>query len=344
VTTAATAAYEGDFTSLAAPYRRELLAHCYRMTGSIHDAEDLVQETYLRGWRAFDRFEGRSSLRQWLYAIATRVCLTALETRSRRPLPSGLGRASDDHRAELSVVEPFGGWLQPAPDALLGVGVDGAAADPAGIVVARESVRLAFIAALQHLPARQRAVLILRDVLAWHAAEVAELLDTTTIAVNSSLQRARAQLRQVSAEPDALTEPDDPAVRATLERFVQAFEQSDVAALARLLRHDVEAEMPPHPTWFRGAETVLAFLDARVLGSPGHWRLLPVMANGQQAFASYARDADGCVRGHGIHLIDVTEGQVSRIVAFLDAALLPLFGMPVMLAEPAGPGQPLLPR
>src|SRR4051812_11885410 len=226
---------DGDFPQITDPYRRELLAHCYRMTGSIHDAEDLVQETYLRGWRAYDRVEGRGALRPWLYTIATPGCPTPPESRGRRPLPSGLGPPSQDHSGEFPVVEPFGGWLQPAPDDLLGVGV----ADPAGVVGARESVRLAFIAALQHLPARQRAVLILRDVLAWHAAEVAELLGTTTIAVNSSLQRARAQLRAASAERDAVAEPDDPEVRATLERYVEAFERSDATTLAGLLRHDV---------------------------------------------------------------------------------------------------------
>ena len=158
-------ATRADFATATSPYRRELLAHCYRMSGSIHDAEDLVQETFLRAWRAYDRFEGRSSVRLWMYAIATRVCLTALETRQRRPLPSGLAPAEHDYRKGGPAIEPFGAWLEPAPDALLGTG--GASADPAGVVVAREGVRLAFIAALQHLPARQRAVLILRDVLAW---------------------------------------------------------------------------------------------------------------------------------------------------------------------------------
>ena len=179
---------DAEFAALAEPFRPELLAHCYRMLGSIHDAEDLVQETYLRAWRGFGRFEGRSSVRRWLYKIATMACLTALETRSRRPLPSGLGAPSDDHRVAVAAREPSVAWLQPAPDALFG------ADDPAAIVAGRTGVRLAFIAALQFLPARQRAVLTLRDVLAFRTAEVAEMLDTTTAAVDSALRRARAHL------------------------------------------------------------------------------------------------------------------------------------------------------
>lgn len=179
-----------EFAALAEPLRPELLAHCYRMLGSIHDAEDLVQETYLRAWRGFGRFEGRSSVRRWMYKIATTACLTALQARSRRPLPSGLGAPSDDHRVAVAPPEPSVAWLQPAPDALLGAG------DPAVIVAGRTGVRLAFIAALQLLPARQRAVLTLRDVLAFRTAEVAEILDTTTAAVDSALRRARRTLRR----------------------------------------------------------------------------------------------------------------------------------------------------
>src|ERR687885_24098 len=186
-----------DFLRLADPYRRELLAHCYRMLGSIHDAEDLVQETYLRAWRAYDRFEGRSSLRTWLHQIATRACLTALENRSRRPMPTGLGAPSIDP-ADPLVEQPEVPWLEPVPDAM--VAAEGS--DPAAIVTSRQSLRLALIAALQHLPPRQRAVLILRDVLQWRAAEVAEVLDTTTTAVNSILQRARAQLNEVAPNED----------------------------------------------------------------------------------------------------------------------------------------------
>ena len=219
-------AVQEDFLPLAEPYRRELLAHCYRMLGSVHDAEDLVQETYLRAWRAYDRFEGRSSLRTWLYRIATNACLTALETRSRRPLPSGLGAPNADPDDAL-VQQAEVPWLEPIPDAM----VAGAAADPATIVTSRDSIRLALIAALQHLPPRQRAVLILCEVLRWRAAEVAEMLDTTTAAVNSALQRARAQIELAAPSEDAVTEPQTPDQRDLLERYVAAFESYDVNAL-----------------------------------------------------------------------------------------------------------------
>ncbi|MDX6255508.1 MAG: polymerase sigma-70 factor, subfamily [Frankiales bacterium] len=318
-----------EFGSATEPYRRELLAHCYRMIGSIHDAEDLVQETYVRAWRAYDRFEGRSSVRLWLYAIATRVCLTALESRARRPLPSGLGPPEHDPGAGVAVTGPSEAWLQPAPDALLGTGSE----DPAGVVVAREGVRLAFVAALQHLPARQRAVLILRDVLAWHAAEVAELLGTSTIAVNSTLQRARAHLGTVMPAPDELAEPDDPATRAVVDRYVAAFERADAAGLAELLRADVELEMPPNPVWFAGRDTVVSFFDARVLGCAGRWRLVPIRANGQPALAAYGQSQDGCMRAHGIQVLDVVDGKVARIVAFNDASLVPMFGLPTVLSR-----------
>src|SRR2546430_11737513 len=188
-----------EFLRLADPYRRELLAHCYRMLGSVHDAEDLVQETYIRAWRAYDRFEGRSSLRTWLYKIATRTCLTALESRGRRPMPTGLGTPSSDASAELVENQEIP-WLEPVPDMMVG-------ADPATVVTSRESIRLALIAALQHLPPKQRAVLILRDVLQWRAAEVAKVLNTTTTAVNSILQRARAQLAEVTPHEEEIVEP-----------------------------------------------------------------------------------------------------------------------------------------
>jgi RNA polymerase sigma-70 factor (ECF subfamily) len=197
--------------------------------------------------------------------------------------------------------------------------------------VARESVRLAFVAALQHLPARQRAVLLLRDVLAWHAAEVAELLGTSTVAVNSALQRARAQLKAVHL--GELTEPDDPVVRATVERFVRAFERSDVSALAALLRDDAQLEMPPNRAWFRGADAVSAFFADRVLGSPGSWRLVEVAANGQPAVASYLRHDDGAWRAHGVTVLEVVDGRLARLVAFLDPALVPIFGLPDQLPD-----------
>ena len=210
-----------EFAALTEPFRPELLAHCYRLLGSIHDAEDLVQETYLRAWRGFDRFEGRSSVRRWLYKIATMACLTALESRARRPLPSGLGPPSDDRRAAVAPLERAVAWLQPVPDALLDTD------DPSAIVVRRSAVRLAFVAALQVLPARQRAVLTLRDVLAFRTAEVAEMLDTTTAAVDSALRRARAHLHQVGPVQDDLAEPDEESRQALLERYVDAFTRAD---------------------------------------------------------------------------------------------------------------------
>src|SRR5215472_8115145 len=242
-----------EFTSLTGQFRGELLAHCYRMLGSIEEAEDLVQETYLRAWRSYDGFEGRSSMRTWLYRIATNVCLTAIERRGRRPLPSGLGAPAEDPRAPV-VAAPEVPWLQPVPDALLATP---ATADPAAVTVSRAGIRLAFVAALQYLSARQRAMLILRDVLEWSAAEVADLLDTTTTAVNSGLRRARAQLAAALPPEDELAEPADPRQRALLDRFAAAFERADVNALAELLREDVALEMPPLLTWFTGRQAVV---------------------------------------------------------------------------------------
>ncbi len=316
-----------EFAARTDPFRSELLAHCYRMLGSIHDAEDLVQETYLRAWRAFDRFEGRSSVRLWLYKIATMACLTALQGRARRPLPSGLAAPSDDHRIALAADEPSVPWLQPAPDFASAE----ASNDPAAVVSSRAGIRLAFIAALQHLPARQRAVLILRDVLAWQAAEVAEILGTTTVAVNSALRRARAQLAAAAPAQDDLAEPDDAAIRATLDRYVAAFEQADIQRLVQLLRADVELEMPPIPTWFTGRDAVAGFLAARVLRAPGHWAMVPTRANGQPAFAEYGRTSDGSYAAHGIQVLTFIGPRISRILAFNDTALFPVFGLPPTL-------------
>ncbi len=265
-----------DFTSVAGRFRGELLAHCYRMVGSVADAEDLVQETYLRAWRSYARFEGRSSMRTWLYRIATNVCLTAIERRARLPLPSGLGGPAEGPQAEL-VAGPEVPWLQPIPDALLA----GQGDDPAAVAASRAGIRLAFVAALQHLSARQRAVLILRDVLDLPAAQAAELLGTTTTAVNSGLRRARAELAQALPAQDALAEPTDPARRAMLDRFAAAFENADVTALAALLREDVTLEMPPMLTWFAGRDAVTGFFASRALAEPGRFRL--VAGCGQRA-------------------------------------------------------------
>jgi RNA polymerase sigma-70 factor (TIGR02960 family) len=247
-----------DFGRLAEPFRRELLAYCYRMLGSVDEAEETVQEVYLDAWRGYNGFEGRSSLRTWLYRIATRKCLKSLQRSKRRPLPSDLSGASADPHAALGRRLPEVPWLQPIPDALFTTPV----ADPATVVVERHTMRLAPVAALQQLPARQRAVLILREVLEWSASEVATLLEMTTAAVNSALQRARAQ---VPVTEDGLEEePMEPHTRALLARYVAAFETADVDGLVAVLADDVRWEMPPIPTWFSGRDTILAFLDKRM--------------------------------------------------------------------------------
>jgi RNA polymerase sigma-70 factor, ECF subfamily len=311
-----------DFTSVTDPFRAELLAHCYRMVGSADEAEDLVQETYLRAWRSYQGFQGRSSVRTWLYRIATNTCLTAIERRGRRPLPSGLGGPGDD--PEAGTVPLDVPWLQPLPDAALAA----AQADPAAVAVSRAGTRLAFVAALQYLSARQRAVLILRDVLEWPAAEVAGLLGLSTTAVNSALRRARAQLALALPAEDDVAEPPEPERRALLDRYAAAFEDADVTALAALLRADIALEMPPIATWFAGRESVARFLASNVLRAPGQFRLVATAANGQPAFATYQRDRDGVYRAHALQVLSVTPGGVARIVIFLDAGLFGSFRLP----------------
>src|SRR5215469_8908108 len=311
-----------DFASRTGRFRGELLAHCYRMLGSAEEAEDLVQETYLRAWRSYDGFAGRSSVRTWLYRIATNVCLTAIERRGRRPLPSGLGAPAEDAGAGL-VAGPEVAWLQPFPDALA------AGADPAAVAVSRAGIRLAFVAALQHLSARQRAVLILRDVLEGPAAQVADLLGTTTTAVNSGLRRARAQLAQALPAEDELAEPAEPDRRALLDRFAAAVENADASALERLLAEDVALEMPPALTWFAGRQAVTVFTASQLFTEPGGLRLVPVVANGQPAFAVYRRGSGGTYLAHAVQVLTVAATGVARIVAFTDPGLFTLFGLPL---------------
>jgi RNA polymerase sigma-70 factor, ECF subfamily len=310
---------EQEFARLTDPYRSELLAHCYRMLGSVHDAEDQVQETMLRAWRAFGDFEGRASVRTWLYRIATNACLRAIETRERRPLPSGLGQPGEHPDRPLRSAASEVPWLQPFPDALLG-------ADQ--VAVARAGIRLAFIAALQYLPARQRAVLILRDVLGWTAAEAAELLGTTTIAANSALQRAREQLKQAAPVQDEIREPEETDVRALLDRYSAAFESADVAALVAMLREDVVIEMPPQPEWFTGRDAAAVFLRTHVLRARGDFKQVPTWANGQPALAEYHRDEDGGYRAAGVQVLTLDGSKIARITAFLDPALVAAFGLP----------------
>jgi RNA polymerase sigma-70 factor (ECF subfamily) len=314
-----------DFIERAAPFRAELIAHCYRMLGSVQDAEDLVQETYLRGWRGYTAFEERAALRTWLYRIATTACLRALENRARRVLPAGLGDSSIDPDVSLDGYTGAHQWLEPIPDALM-------FETPEGAATARQSVRLAVMTALQELPARQRAVLILRDVVQFSAAEVAELLETTPAAVNSSLQRARARLAEISPTDENAVEPDDAERRDLLDRYCAAFENADMAALTELLQADVKLEMPPLPMWFTGRDTVMRFLAVRAFTKAGDIVMVPTAANAQPAVAEYRRSADGVLRAHSIHVLTAggkpgTAG-IAAITVFLDPALFDVFGLP----------------
>ncbi|WP_280409017.1 sigma-70 family RNA polymerase sigma factor [Nocardia brasiliensis] len=323
-----TTASEAEFVRRTQPYRRELLAHCYRMLGSVHDAEDLVQETYLRAWRSFDTFEGRSSVRTWLYRIATNGCLTALESGAHRALPAGLGAASGDPYAEPVLAASWIGWVQPLPDAL----VTAESADPASVAVSRDSLRLALIHCLQSLTENQRAVLLLRDVLGMTAAEVATILDTSTAAVKSTLQRARARLDRTAAGAEHAVPPTEPAQRALLNEYIAAFERSDAVALERLLHRDAVLEMPPARTWFHGKRTCMAYLSARALGVPGDWVLYPTAANGQPAAVAYRRESPGYYRAFGVAVLTTTPDAICRIVAYGDPALVSVFGFPAQLS------------
>jgi RNA polymerase sigma-70 factor (ECF subfamily) len=302
-------------------YRRELTGYCYRMLGSIHDAEDAVQETMLRAWRALGTFEDRTGLRPWLYRIATNVCLDTLKGRSRRALPMAVVPAATgellrgDPRPETT-------WIGPAPDSMV-LPPDG---DPAERAVSRESVRLAFIAALQHLAPRPRAVLILRDVLRWRAAEVAVLLDTSVDAVNSALRRARATLAVI--DRDSAASQPAAAERQVLAAYIDAFERHDVNALVGLLRDDAILEMPPFELWMRGPDAIRRWLVA--VDAFSQERLTPVTANGSPAVAVYRPQAPG--RGptaFSIQVLDLVAGRIGAIHVFLDPTLFERFGLPV---------------
>ncbi|MET8875298.1 sigma-70 family RNA polymerase sigma factor [Nocardia sp. NPDC004604] len=308
-----------DFIEQAAPFRAELIAHCYRMLGSVHDAEDLVQETYLRGWRGYPAFEERAALRTWLYRIATSACLRALENRARRVLPAGLGAGSIDPDAGLDGDAGAHRWMQPLPDALT----------PETALIARESVRLAVVTAMQELPARQRAVLILRDVAQFSAAEVAEVLHTTSSAVNSALQRARAHLAEVAPTDENVTEPEDAERRDLLDRYCAAFQNADLTALTELLATDVRLEMPPVPLWFTGRDAVTRFLAKRAFAKPGDLMLIPTAANGQPAVAEYRRGAGGILEAHSIHVITTGANGIAAVTVFLEPTLFAAFGMPL---------------
>ncbi|TDT97782.1 RNA polymerase ECF family sigma subunit [Streptomyces sp. 846.5] len=311
------------------PFRRELLAHCYRMLGSVQDAEDLVQETYVRAWRGYSAFERRSSVRTWLYRIATNACLTALEHHSRRVLPSGLGAPEADPDAAARPAESETAWLQPLPDVLVAPDSD----DPENIVIERESLRLALVASWQYLPGRQRAVLILRDVLAFPAAEVADMFGITTEAVKSTLQRARARLRELDVAADSVAEVAEPAARALLDLYIAAFQNADTLLLEKLLCQEATLEATPFRTWFAGRRTCVSFLSGQILGAPGDWRMLPTGANGQPAAIGYRRDPDGVHRAYGVVVLSVRADGVVGVVSFGDPALVPAFGFPALFRD-----------
>ena len=305
-------------------HRRALTGYCYRMLGSAFEADDAVQETMVRAWRAIDSFEGRSTVRSWLYRIATNVCLDLLRGRQRRARPMDLGPASTTE-AFRGATLPESAWVQPIPDGRV-VPEDG---DPAEVAAARESVRLAFVTALQHLPARQRAVLILREVLRWQATEVAELLDTTVASVNSALQRARATLAERDLSPVS-TAPIDPAQEALLARYVDAFERYDIASLVSLLHDDAVMSMPPYDFWLRGADEMGKWFVGPGSACEGS-RLVPTTANGCPAFGSYRSDGRGGHVPFAVQVIEISDGRIVGHHNFVDPALFPLFGLPERL-------------
>ncbi len=309
-----------DFEALAARYTRELRAHCYRMSGSASEAEDLVQETLLRAWRSADGFAGRSSVRTWLYRIATNVCLTHLESRPRRPLPTGLGTTDSRADAELNQDQEIA-WLEPIPDAAV-------------VVAERDTIRLAFVAALQHLPARQRAVLILRDVLRWSAAEVAEALGTTTVAVNSALQRAHAQMSERGLSADTVSPDLSAAQEVLLQQYVEAFWRKDIDAIVTLLKADAIWEMPPFTGWYRGARTIGELIDGQCPGGSHDMPMLRTQANGQPAFGLYMRVPDGSFAPFQLQVVDLDGDAVRHVGAFFAPDLFARFGLPDRL--PAG--------
>jgi RNA polymerase sigma-70 factor, ECF subfamily len=308
-------------------HRSELTAYCYRMLASPFEAEDAVQETLVRAWRSYDRFEGRAALRSWLYRIATNVCLDMLGGRERRARPMDLGPSREPELANLNTL-PEATWIQPIPDSL--IAPEG---DPADVAVARETIRLAFVAALQHLPPRQRAVLILREVLRWQATEVAELLETSVASVNSALQRARAT---IAATDFSATDPPpvlDEADSAMLARYVEAFEQYDIEALTALIQEDAQQSMPPFDLWLRGRDDILTWWFGPGIGCRGS-RVIPTRAaNGSPAFAQYKPSETG--EGYdswALQVLEVSAGRIVEFTFFLDTeTLFPLFGLPLHL-------------
>jgi RNA polymerase sigma-70 factor, ECF subfamily len=319
---------EAAFGRLVEPYRRELHAHCYRMLGSVQDAEDALQETLLRAWRGLRGFEGRSSLRSWLYKIATNACLKTIERRPKRVLPIDYAPASDPHDGPAEpVIESV--WVEPYPDERLGL--DGGLLGPDARYEQREAVELAFIAALQHLPARQRAVLILRDVLGYSARETAVALDTTSVSVDSALQRAHKTVNERLPEQSqqaTLRAVGDDALSELVERYVDAWERNDVDAVVAMLTDDATMTMPPLPSWYRGREAVAVFLRGVPLGGAKRWRLIPARANGQLAFGKYIWDDERhAFMPHGVNVLTLRGAQIEEITAFLTPDAFRQFGL-----------------
>jgi RNA polymerase sigma-70 factor, ECF subfamily len=333
VVVAATAGDQTAFTALAERYRWELQVHCYRMLGSFQDAEDLVQETLLRAWRSREQFQGRSSFRAWLYRIATNACLDALAANARRVLPHQVGPPADPRATSLPSPDPEIAWLQPYPDRLLDK-VAPRDIEPDAQLVAKETIELAFLAAIQLLPPRQRAALILRDVLGWSAKETASLLETSVASANSALQRARATMKQhlparrLEWAPSSAPTAEE---RAVLQRYMDATEQADAAALAGLLAEDARTSMPPTPAWLQGREAIMTAMVQGLDPEFGRWRLLPTWANRQPAAACYLRrPGDSEYRAFAIDVLRVEDGKVAEITAF-PADLFPAFGLPATL-------------
>ena len=308
-------------------HRRALTAYCYRMLGSPFEAEDAVQDTLLRAWRSLDRFEGRSALRSWLYRIATNVCLDMLGGKERRARPMDLGPAREPDIANLGT-RPEVTWIEPTPDGL--VSPEG---DPADVAVSRETIRLAFVAALQHLPPRQRAVLILAEVLGWKAAEIAELLDTSVASVNSALQRARATLQASDLDAAAPSPALDEADRELLARYVDAFERYDIDALTSLIHEDATQSMPPYDLWLRGRDDIFTWWLGPGIGCSGSRMLPTVSANGSPAFGQYkpSETGDGW-DPWALQVLELDHGRIVELTFFLGTAtLFPLFGLPARL-------------
>jgi RNA polymerase sigma-70 factor (ECF subfamily) len=326
---AARAGAEDDFARLVEPHRRALLAHCYRMLGSVADAEDALQDALLNAWRGLAKFEGRSSLRSWLYTIATNACLRAIERRPKRVLPIDYGPAADPHDG---LAEPLleSVWVEPYPDGRLGL--EDGLAGPEARYEQRESVELAFVAALQHLPARQRAVLILRDVLGFSARETAGVLAMSPPGVDSALQRAHRAVDERlpdRSQQAVLGSLDDRRLREIVERYVDAFERADVDAVVALLAADGTFTMPPLPTWYRGRDAVAAFLRSHVLASENRWRLVPARANGQLAFGNYRLDEERRIfLPRSISVLTLDGEEIAEITTFLGPELLSSFGLP----------------